>query len=58
MNQLTANDWCYEDHCNSVEKPLPENVFWSKVAQFNAIINRDNQAENNKLFELSQKLGV
>ena len=55
---LTANDWCYEDHCNSVEEPLPENIFWEKVIRINNIINRNDPADNEKLFELSQELGV
>ena len=55
---LTNDDWCYEDHCYSVEEPLEENVFWAKVDQFNNIINRNVRADDNKLFALSQELGV
>lgn len=52
---ITRDHWSYEDHCYSVEEPLEENVFWTKVDQFNnAIIMND----HNKLFELSQELGV
>lgn len=58
MNQLTADDWCYEEYVNSVEEPLPENLFWAKVDALNNIINRNDQADNETLFELSQELGV
>lgn len=58
MNQITVNDWSYEDYCSSVEEPLEENVFWEKVDQYNAIINRNDRTEDLKLLQLSQELGV
>ena len=55
---ITTNDWCYDEYVESVEEPLPENIFWKKVIQINNIINRNDPADNEKLFELSQELGV
>ena len=58
MNQLTADDWCYEEYVNSVEEPLPENLFWAKVDALNNIINRNDRTDDLKLLQLSQELGV